>query len=323
MATAQERKWVLDTSPGDRLRDVAVRALKARLETVQHYLTLAALHADEDPEYVHQLRVWSRRATAALKLFADLLPRKRQGWLRKQLRRMRRAANDARDCDVLMQRLLRGKPSPIVKRLMEKIAAERALAQKPIVAIYKRLERRDRLARRCGKLLRRVADPESGALFGDWARECLPPLVENVLDVAPVDATDVKALHQLRIRGKELRYAMELLAGAFPPEFRERLYPVAETLQDRLGEINDLATEQIRLGAKIENADEPAEKSRLRKLLAEQHAILERARQEFLSWYTPQLRRDLRAGFDALVASPGWGMLKIAQNPVAQSGPGG
>src|SRR5262249_53871745 len=116
------------------------------------------------------------------------------------------------------------------------------------------------------------------------------------------DGTDVAALHAFRIRGKELRYAMELLAGAFLPDFREKLCPVVETLQDRLGALNDLATAQTRLRQRIEKADDTAEAEHLRRLLAEEQERFEQMHREFMSWFTPPLQQQLRAGFDALLA---------------------
>src|SRR4051794_10914433 len=94
-------KWLPDVSPGDRAVDVAARALAVRLDAVRRYLQRAA--RTRDPEDVHQLRVWSRRADAALDLFADLLPRDQHRWFRKWMRRLRRAAGRARDADVLVR----------------------------------------------------------------------------------------------------------------------------------------------------------------------------------------------------------------------------
>src|SRR5688572_28787502 len=102
---ALQEKWVEGVSPDDRTCDVAVRSLRGRLRAVLHYLPLAADKAQEDVEHVHQLRVWTRRATAALVLYQELLPRRRFAWMKKQLRRVRQAANEARDCDVLLARL--------------------------------------------------------------------------------------------------------------------------------------------------------------------------------------------------------------------------
>lgn len=58
------------------------------------------------------------------------------------------------------------------------------------------------------------------------------------LSIKRADSTDVMALHIFRIRGKDLRYAMEVLAGASPDEFRTRLYPAVESMQKLSGIIS-------------------------------------------------------------------------------------
>jgi len=151
-------------------------------------------------------------------------------------------------------------------------------------------------------LLRRVRPRRGEAVkrglrFGDWARARLRPIVKRFFEASPSAASEEAALHQFRIRGKELRYAMELLAGAFPPDFREELYPVVEALQDRLGEINDLATAQARLRERIEQADRAPEATCLHRLFDDQQAQLEQAHAAFLGWWTPRLAATLRAGF--------------------------
>ena len=78
-------KWLPDVSPDDRAVAVAARALAGRLDAVRRHLKRAA--AGAGTEDIHQLRVWARRADAALRLYADLLPPKRLKWFRKWLRR--------------------------------------------------------------------------------------------------------------------------------------------------------------------------------------------------------------------------------------------
>jgi CHAD domain-containing protein len=307
MATAQMGKWMLDASPDDRTSDVAIRTLKARLAAVQRYLPLAAEKADEDFEYVHELRVSTRRATAALTLYADLLSRRRAAWLAKHLKNLRRAANDARDYDVLAQRLAKDHPEPEANRLLQNVRVQRRKAQKPILALHQRLKRCDHFERRIAKALQRVrprrkkrsrtTDPR----FGAWARANLRPLVQRFFKAAANHGTDAAALHKFRIRGKKLRYAMELLAGAFPPDFREKLYPIIEGLQDKLGEINDHLTAQARWRQQMEAAGGAAEVNHLQTLLIEEHDRVEDARQRLLNWWTPQLQESLRAGFDGMV----------------------
>ena len=97
-------QWIIDVSPDDATRAVAARTIESRLTAVRRCLPLAA-NNPEDPENVHQLRVWARRATAALKLYAKLLPRHRSDSMKKHVKKIRRTANDVRNLDVLIQRL--------------------------------------------------------------------------------------------------------------------------------------------------------------------------------------------------------------------------
>ena len=65
MRLAGMDKWIHDISPEDRTSDVALRSLRIRLATVQRYLPLAAENTNENFDYVHELRVSTRRADTA------------------------------------------------------------------------------------------------------------------------------------------------------------------------------------------------------------------------------------------------------------------
>jgi CHAD domain-containing protein len=273
--------------------------------------TLAAEKPDEDIEYVHELRVATRRTMAALRLYADMLPRRRADRMETRLKQIRRAAGDARDYDVLAQRLTDGHSDAEAQRFLEKVRSRRRKAQRPIQAVYRRLKKDDRFDGWVKKLLRGVRHRSQGSKtkaepkdprFGEWARTHLRRIVNRFFKVSPTDDTDASALHRFRIRAKELRYEMELLAGAFPPDFVEKLYPVVETLQQQLGEINDHATAQARLRKSIDTADDPSEADHLRTLLEDEQARLNRSRRTFLQWWTPQRKNDLRARFNELLA---------------------
>ena len=56
---------------------------------------------------------------------------------------------------------------------------------------------------------------------------------------ALADLSEYAQLHQVRIAGKRLRYAMEVFADCFDPTFRDTLYPRIEQLQEILGRAND------------------------------------------------------------------------------------
>src|SRR5262245_61133094 len=97
-----EGKWISGLKATTSLPDAARLTLKTRLEVVGGCLDLALRESAKDPEHVHQLRVGSRRAVAALELFASGLPHKNYRRGRKRLRRLRRAAGIARDWDVFL-----------------------------------------------------------------------------------------------------------------------------------------------------------------------------------------------------------------------------
>src|SRR5262249_55244587 len=105
LLTMADGKWIDGLSPATPIADAAKAVLVARFGVVKHFLPLAAERPNEDVEYVHQLRVGTRRAAAALRVFEDALPRKLLKATKRTLRRIRRAAGDARDWDVFIQTL--------------------------------------------------------------------------------------------------------------------------------------------------------------------------------------------------------------------------
>ncbi|HEV3417458.1 MAG TPA: CHAD domain-containing protein [Pirellulales bacterium] len=242
---SRKRKWIAVDSPREPVTRVACRALENRLTSVWDYLPRAAKHAGEDPEYVHQLRVSSRRAVAAVEIFESYLPERRTAWFKKQLKKVRQAAGEARDFDVLAVRLgktLEDDASAPARHVLNWIAKCRSDAQPAIRRIYVRLRDRD-YERRVAKLLDKTgmsngearAEPE----FSQAAREAMRQSVDAFFAASHANLADTSKLHLFRISGKQLRYAMEIFAGAFPSSFVEQVYPQVAELQEKLGEIND------------------------------------------------------------------------------------
>ena len=187
MTRERAGNWIEEVSPADRTIRVAALTLRNCLESVLRCLPLAAEKADEDPEHIHHLRVWTRRSAAALRLYKRLLPRRRSDWINKQLKRIRRAANDARDLDVLIQRLEKqsGKGT---QHWLNTARAERRKAQRAVSAAFERLRRGDRFAQRINKFLERVGSRTENSdpgCFGHWAREQLRPVLERFFDAVP------------------------------------------------------------------------------------------------------------------------------------------
>ena len=147
---ARKTKWIENSAPDESVDEFARRAISARLESVWELLARAA---DEhpQPEHVHQLRVATRRAMAALRIFEALLPRRRSRKMKKQLKRIRRAAGDARNLDVLAARLEKDYPAWEASRsakLADFITHLRREAQPPIGKLYAHLSDNHRFIKR-------------------------------------------------------------------------------------------------------------------------------------------------------------------------------
>src|SRR5438105_1865201 len=102
-------KWIDGLTAAMPVTEAARLVFDVRLEPIRRSLGRVEKHPQENPEDVHQLRVGTRRAVAALKIFEDWLPGKRYREARRRLRRLRRAAGAARDWDVFLASLTEGR----------------------------------------------------------------------------------------------------------------------------------------------------------------------------------------------------------------------
>ncbi len=155
---SRKSKWIDVESADEPAAAVARRAIRARLKTVWDWLPCAANQSSNDAEFIHQLRVSTRRAMAALHLFELFLPDRRSRWFRKQLKRLRETAGEARDLDVLYQRVsdvCQCDPLTGCATLLDRIAQARQAAQPAITKIYEKLQRRH-YRRRLKQLTKRI-----------------------------------------------------------------------------------------------------------------------------------------------------------------------
>jgi CHAD domain-containing protein len=305
-----EGKWISDLQPTTPPADAARHVLTVRLGVVRDYLPLAVRRPEEDPEYVHQLRVGTRRAGAALEIFRDCLPEKVHRAARKWLRQIRRAAGEARDWDVFLIALAgwrrrSERQRPGLDFLIGYASGRRAAAQTHLEEAnadfpfdFDRL-----LAETVASVHRPRGDPESRTLL-DMARPMLAGLLEELDQAAARDLDDYDNLHQVRIAGKRLRYAMELFADCFAPPFREQLYPAVEQMQDILGLANDSHVACRRLGQLRQwlRAARPDEWKRYRAgvgaVLRFHERRLPREQGNFLEWW----KRWQESGAEAALA---------------------
>jgi CHAD domain-containing protein len=302
---ARKNKWIDSSAPGEPVDEVARRALSARLDSVWYLLSRAAVD-DPQPEHVHQLRVATRRATAALRIFDALLPPRRARKMQKQLKRIRRAAGDARNLDVLSARLQKDYPdwdTSHSAKLQEFLVKLRKQAQPPIEKLHKHLSDRDRFERRSEALIDRVRirsedEPAEAHTFLAAARHDLGSLVDQFFTAAAADLTQAAALHAMRIAGKRVRYGMEIFGGAFGPALRQEIYPLVVEIQEKLGAINDHVTAAQLYSGWLGQSDDPELAEILRPQIEDEHAATERQSREFLQWWTAGRSAELLRRFD-------------------------
>jgi CHAD domain-containing protein len=301
-------KWILVASADDPVHEVAARTIAVRLAAVQHYLPLAAQRSDENIEYVHQLRVATRRCVAALRLYRKILPKPPRKTLCRELKRIRQAAGRARDYDVLILRHAAESPDASSQHFLEEVRKKRCEAQKPLCDIHGALTANQHLHRWPPELSAQAPGDSSARqapTFRSWARRQLRKSVKAFFASEPPELNDLESLHRFRIRGKELRYAMELLVAAFPPSFQTRLYPLVEQLQDRLGEVNDHAVALKRFHSWSGETSDPVLRRHLQQLLRRERKRVRRSVWRFAYWWTPGRSKQVHQRFRRFMKASG------------------
>jgi CHAD domain-containing protein len=294
-----EGKWIRDLKPDTPVEEAARHVLFVRLQVVQEYLPRAALEADQDIENVHQLRVGTRRADAALRIFAGCLPKKNYRKAKRRLKRLRRAAGAARDWDVFLADLLGREQKADAKHrggldfLIGYALGQRSAAHADLEALYQdEGPTFETFLARTIEAIRPPNGQSSPAILVDLARPMLFDRLKELEQAALADLSDYAQLHQVRIAGKRLRYAMEVFADCFDPTFRDTLYPRIEQLQEILGRANDshVATERlIDLRERLQRTC-PTAWPRLQpgfeQLLRSHQRRLPQERNRFLKWWS-------------------------------------
>jgi len=246
------------------------------------------------------LRVATRRSLAALELYRGVLPTKPMRALRRTVKKIQRAGGALRDLDVLAKRYRKEQRSS-ARRLVTVLGQRRSKMQKRLVKLYIRQRHRNRFASRIDKLLRKThAADGATACWASWTKTRWPHGVSQFFQSADVDTQNLTQLHHFRICGKELRYALELLAPAFDPQLLGQAYPFVEQLQERLGRINDcvVAREMFReWNSKRNRISRVCNLNRLRDC---EYESLRRELRDFEAWWTPALKKEMRQALDRL-----------------------
>jgi CHAD domain-containing protein len=300
----QVDRWLGPVPADETLQATAGRALEGRISALLHYLRLANGHSDdeeavEDHEQIHRIRVWSRRSVAALRVFSPVLESGPAKQWRKLLASTRRATGRIRDLDVLVDRLLISDPG--TTELVPEFERQRHVAREELRLGWRSDNPEWSLRGLLEELPGCLHPPAEIETFSTWAPARLSKVYGRFRRSWPLLGDDAKAHHRFRIRAKDLRYALELLAAPFASEIVAATYSEMEMLQDLLGEMNDLSTSAVILGELAFNgAQDLADKAR--RQLEVDSATAANLLKDFHGEESAGRRRNLEGSFATLLS---------------------
>jgi CHAD domain-containing protein len=237
--------------PGERADRAAAAVMLALLTVIE--ANLAGAIADIDTEFLHDLRVSVRRSRAVQRELRRALGGPELEYFRQELRWTQQVTGDARDIDVYVLEF----------ESMRQLVPEHLRADlDPVVAL---LERKRVNAHR--RMVRALRSDRTTSLLREW-RAFLDRVEELPTEDRPDAATSISVLsgsrirrvyrrmvkmgsaidegsasteyHELRKKGKELRYLLELFAvPLYPEDVVKPMIKTLKALQDVLGRHQD------------------------------------------------------------------------------------
>ena len=217
-----------------------------------------AMHAEiegvleaKDIEYIHRMRVASRRLRSALAIFEGCFSRKDFKGYSRDVRDVTRSLGAARDLDVqlaVLESVMPGfsdpKLAPGLRRLELRLKQQRADAQKDVTTAIKTLQADDTLVKLAKWAATFRESSEGVYLFSPALYELgfsgINARLQEFLDHAAyiLDERNVTELHNMRISAKRLRYTMEAFADLYGANLKPFISQTRK-FQDILGEIHD------------------------------------------------------------------------------------
>jgi len=252
-------KLAVRLDPGERSDRAMKRVLTELAHTIER--NAAGTIEDLDSEFLHDLRVATRRTRVALARVKGVFEPERVQHFSGEFRWLGGVTGPARDLDVLALKLdeylarLAATERASLEPLTARIADERARAQRKLARTLKST----RFSELIASWQAFLAEPEDEhpaakkALvpIGELARKRLRRTFARTLEAgASVGATSPDAdVHALRIQCKKLRYLLEFFRSLFPPSEVDALVKALKGLQTVLGDFNDYAVHRDHLEA--------------------------------------------------------------------------
>jgi len=246
--TSSKLRVALD--PADRADAAAVTILRRLLAIIES--NLPGTLADVDSEFLHDLRVAVRRSRALQRELRGVFAPEPLRAFRDGFRELQAVTGATRDLDVqllefgeLAAGLGDGAAADVapLRRLLElRLVAER---NKMVGALRSRRTRA--LLDNWGDFLdglvlaTEVDRPDAARPVADVAAERIGKVYLRMVKMGQAidDDSPHEALHDLRKKGKELRYLLEFFSSLYPPDVVKPMVATLKGLQDVLGRFQD------------------------------------------------------------------------------------
>jgi CHAD domain-containing protein len=208
-----------------------------------------ARQGDLSSKSLHELRIACRRAEAALRLCQEAAESRVGRWLMRELETFRRACNQARDDDVLLKWVRRRESASnkSLRLLRQAILAHREEVRPTIVKLARKLSGHGGFKRRSEEVVKQLRACERDEPIAQAFGRHLFDEINRFVRAFPTPRHEDFALHRLRIVGKRLRYASELVTEIWPEVELTELNEHLHSLQDQLGAIHDQIVGERRL----------------------------------------------------------------------------
>ncbi len=243
-------KLRITLAPGERADAAAVTILRRLLGTIE--ANLPGTLADVDTEFLHDLRVAGRRSRALQRELRGVFPPEPLSVFRDEFRALQVLTGPTRDLDVQLLEFgeltatlpaeTQGDVAPLRALLEARSQAERAAMVRGL-----RSDHTGALLRNWSAFLDGLAAapeddrPDAGRVVVDVAGERIGKVYRQMVKMGAAigDGSPHEALHDLRKKGKELRYLLEFFASLYPTEVVKPMVSTLKGLQDVLGRFQD------------------------------------------------------------------------------------
>ena len=218
--------------------------LIVRKQLRQFLSRIYGLSCSEDLEYVHEMRVATRRMRAAMKLFKSAVSPPLLS-LKAEAKEFASTLGRVRDLDVFREFLLDYRETlrdedPFLLGLIDEVESRRSQGYEELLNIFtpQRMEAfRDRHSWILGPPQRHAG--KGAALLSESAPRLIKKRLKKALRYGPsLKKNAPEENHALRIRCKGCRYAAEFLVDLYPDGLQNLVSPMTK-MQDLLGNVHD------------------------------------------------------------------------------------